>query len=540
MQEQIGNHRIIREIGLGAMGRVWLAHDSVIKRNVAIKELTLPQGIDAEDRQEAIDRFRREAQAAGSLSHPNIVTIFGVEEYEGVPYIVMEYLEGITLSQLLKEGPQSPQKAAGIVSQLADALAYAHSQGVVHRDIKPDNLFLLFDGRLKITDFGIARVMGSSTMTQVGTVMGTPGYMSPEQVRGEQVDWRTDIFSCGVVLYELLTGVKAFNAESLTSVMYKVVHEPPPPLTSLRPDLDPWMVGVVERACAKDPASRYQQASQLVQDLRTHSLSAAVPAAPSTILVPGAAPEAAYAPPARDETVLRAPGQAPPPAPEQAAPSLRRLSAPVLAAIIAACVLLAAGAVVTLVLMLSSSKVTVPDLEGVSFEKARSQLEKLGLEADKSEMASDKYEDGEVFSQSPGPGQQVEKGSTVKLDVAVGQTAATPMVEDKSEAELSAPFWTVVVITLDKRTGHTKQEAEDIAAQVRSAGLHAGVLDTALFGSLRLDYWVVYSGIFKGSNAAQQAKAYVSTVTAAGFGNLFPYEREVAVEGPHEVGPVIP
>jgi len=268
MNERIGRYRILNEIGRGAMGCVWLAFDEVIQRNVAIKELVLDQGVKGEKRKEAIERFKREAQAAGSLSHPNIVVIYGVEESEeGMPLIVMEYLEGMTLSDMIRSGPLRVGRAMNICYQLCDALAYAHSRGVVHRDVKPDNLFILQDGRLKMTDFGIARVMGKSTMTSIGTIIGTPGYMSPEQIRGDDVDWRTDIFSSGVLMYEMLTGVNPFDADTLDSIIYKVVHETPPPMDKYRSDLPPHLQLVFDRACAKNRQIRFQNALEMKRDI---------------------------------------------------------------------------------------------------------------------------------------------------------------------------------------------------------------------------------------------------------------------------------
>jgi serine/threonine-protein kinase len=423
MQERIGHYRIVQEIGHGAMGRVWLAHDDVIKRNVAIKELLFPQGIGEEDKREAIERFEREAQAAGSLSHPNIVTIFNVEEAEGIPFIVMEYLEGATLAQVIQEGPMTVPRSTGILAQLCDALSYAHAHQVVHRDIKPENIFLLFDGRLKVTDFGIARVLGTSTVTQIGTVMGTPGYMSPEQVKGERVDWRTDIFSTGVLLYEMLTGRNPFEADTPTSVMYKVVHEEPPPLSAINPDLPPHLQAVITRACAKDRDARYQDALELKRDLEEKK----APAAP---------------PEPREATVLRAPVEAtvppPPPVPVPPAPSKRRSSTRVIFIIIAVAVVLFAGGLIAIILATSSSssetsEVAVPDLVGITWEEARSEAESAGLDIERSEVSTGEYPEGEVIAQEPAAGEKVEKGSMVNVDVAMSTSDDTQDDTDKDD-----------------------------------------------------------------------------------------------------------
>ena len=430
MQERIGHYRIIQEIGHGAMGRVWLAHDDVIKRNVAIKELLFPQGIGEEDKREAIERFEREAQAAGSLSHPNIVIIYNVEEAEGIPFIVMEYLEGATLAQVIQEGPMTVPRSTAILAQLCDALSYAHAHQVVHRDIKPENIFLLFDGRLKVTDFGIARVLGTSTVTQIGTVMGTPGYMSPEQVKGERVDWRTDIFSTGVLLYEMLTGANPFEAETPTSVMYKVVHEEPTPLSTINPGLPPHLQEVINRACAKDRESRYQDALELKRDLEGRR----APAAAAPAAVPAAPPGP------RQEAVPPAPVPAyipPPPVPVPPTPAKRRYSAKMIFAIIAVAALLFAGGLIAIILATSSSsetsEVAVPDLVGITWEEARSQAESAGLDIERSEVSTGEYPEGEVIAQEPAAGEKVEKGSVVNVDVAMSTSDDTQDDTDKDD-----------------------------------------------------------------------------------------------------------
>ncbi len=421
MRSHIRHYRIIKEIGRGAMGRVYLAYDEVIQRHVAIKELILPEGIDEEERREAVERFKREAQAAGRLSHPNIITIHGVEEEDGVPFIVMEYLEGTTLGQALNSGPLGTEQAVSIASQILNALHYAHQRDVVHRDIKPDNVFILYDGRVKVADFGIARVTGSSTMTQVGTVMGSPGYMSPEQVRGERTDARTDIFACGVILYEMLAGLNPFASGDLTSVMYKVVHEDPPPL----PSAPPYLQAIVSKAIAKDKEARYQDAEQMNRDL----LAGRPPevTSPGTVVLPTSASETVHLAPEPAQpsgTVIR-PGGSAAPALTTVPARARRFKAPVLAALVAALVLVLGGGAILAVLLLSSSQVTVPDLVGVDASDAASLLEKAGLSMDEEEVSYSGYADGEVVSQVPAAGQKVEKGSRVKVEVNRGGASAS-------------------------------------------------------------------------------------------------------------------
>ena len=283
-----GRYRVLREVGRGAMGVVYLARDDRIARNVAIKTLSLDANLSTEDRKEISARFNREAQAAGKLSHTNIVTVYDVGEEEGTFYIAMEYLEGATLTEITAEGPLSIPQATDVIVQVLSALSYAHGHDVVHRDIKPDNIFLLPDGRVKVVDFGIARITSTSTMTQMGQVMGTPGYMSPEQVKGEPVGPPSDIFSVGVLFYELLTGTAAFRSTSATSIMYKIVHEEPEALHLVNPGVPYNLEAVIARACAKNPSARYSDASPMKEDIES-----------------GVAPEMVPSPVSHDGTVLR-------------------------------------------------------------------------------------------------------------------------------------------------------------------------------------------------------------------------------------------
>ena len=414
-----GRYALLHEIGRGAMGQVFLAEDRVLKRKVALKFLSLPQGLDKAERQEAVARFYREAQAAAKLAHPNIVVIYDIDELEGRHFISMEYLEGETLDRVMARGPLPPERAIEIVSQILSALSYAHSQGVIHRDIKPENIFLSAAGTVKVTDFGIARVMGSSTMTQAGTVMGTPGYMSPEQVKGEKVDARTDIFSAGVILYELLTGMRAFAADSLTAVMYRIVNEDPPPLMQVDPSLPAWLQRVVARATAKDPGLRYPDASAMLADLAARGeASLSAPSSPPTVML--AQEEVKEEAPG---TVLRPPS-APLPVPEGTplSPAPSRKKAYLIAAVTSVSVLLVVGGVILALLLLTSSKVTVPDLEGLDLEEAEKLISQTGLELEvEAEVPRSDAEEGEVLSQTPAAGQKLEKGSVVRVDVCGGE-----------------------------------------------------------------------------------------------------------------------
>jgi len=268
--EELGRYQIDAMSGEGAMARVYKAYDPKIDRTLAIKALKSDLLADDEYR----GRFLREAKGAGILSHPNIVTVFDVGEEDRQPYIAMEWVDGKTLADLLKEGRMfTTPEIVEIGIQLTRALDYAHGKGIVHRDVKPGNIMLVRDTlTVKVADFGICRIMESDSkrqaqQTQMGDVMGTPHYMSPEQVLGMAVDARSDLFSAGVVLYQLLTGTLPFDGDSLINVAYKITNADPPSLDKLRPDLPLSMRRVIARALKKSPAKRFQSGAEFAQAL---------------------------------------------------------------------------------------------------------------------------------------------------------------------------------------------------------------------------------------------------------------------------------
>jgi len=267
--KRFGRYLIVSELGRGAMGAVYRAIDPLIEREVAIKTL-LPH-LPEQEMVQVRERFLREARSAGRLNHPNIVTIFDVGEQDGLAYIAMELLEGRTLQQMLAESRRLPvASAADIAAQVADALDHALGFGVVHRDVKPANIMVSAGGRAKLADFGVAH-LPSASMTHTGAALGSPKYMAPEQVIGQPVDPRADIFSLGSVLYEMLTGRTPFEREgesTVFSLMNRIVAEPHVPVTQLDPSLPPAFDRILARALAKEPASRYQRAGEMARDLR--------------------------------------------------------------------------------------------------------------------------------------------------------------------------------------------------------------------------------------------------------------------------------
>ncbi|MFZ3324056.1 MAG: serine/threonine-protein kinase [Usitatibacter sp.] len=279
--EAIGKYRITRALGRGAMGMVYEGFDPVIERRVAIKTI-LSDYLDAIDMEDALARFKREAQAGGRLQHPAIVGVYEYANDKDMAYIVMEYVEGRELKSILHDGPKlAVIDVFEIMKQLLGALDYSHKQGVVHRDIKPANVMIVGGNKVKVMDFGIAR-LESSSLTQVGTVVGTPTHMSPEQLMGLQADGRADLWSSGVILYEMLTGVSPFLAETPAVVMHKVLQSDPKPPSQIVPSLPAGFDAVLARALAKKADERFQSAIEfqaaMLQALRFKDGGAPSPA----------------------------------------------------------------------------------------------------------------------------------------------------------------------------------------------------------------------------------------------------------------------
>lgn len=263
---QFGRFRILKELGRGAMGVVHLAQDPVLGRKVAIKTITLPA--DRREREEYEARFLQEARAAGALNHPNIITVHDVGRENDVAYMALELLEGVELGKLMAQRRMPLPMVLDIGAQIAEGLAFAHHAGVVHRDIKPANIMLVRGTQVKIMDFGIARMRQSEIRTQTGVMMGSPKYMSPEQVSGEAVDHRSDIFTLGVLLYEMASGLAPFSGTDFVQLVFNIASAPHKPLNRVIPGLPDRLTAIVDRALQKDPGARYQDAAQLAADLR--------------------------------------------------------------------------------------------------------------------------------------------------------------------------------------------------------------------------------------------------------------------------------
>jgi len=267
MISTLGRYRIISEIGQGAMGTVYKAVDPIIDRTVAIKTINL--NLSRQELEEYEARFQQEIKAAGRLNHPNIVTIYDVGKTESVAYMAMEFLEGAELKDMIASGNlPAPNQVVDIIAQVAEGLWFAHQQDIVHRDVKPSNIMVMRGGIAKITDFGIARLPNSAVKTMTGLILGSPRYMSPEQVIGKTIDARSDIFSLGVVLYEALTGVAPFDGDNVNAIMYATVNTTPPAPSSLSRAVPPMLDLIVAKAMAKQLDDRYQTIKELGDDLR--------------------------------------------------------------------------------------------------------------------------------------------------------------------------------------------------------------------------------------------------------------------------------
>jgi serine/threonine protein kinase len=265
---KFGRFRVVSELGRGAMGVVYRAEDTTLGRTVAVKTISLTGGT-KEERDIHEGRFLQEARSAGGMSHPAIITIYEMGREGDTAFIAMELLEGRELRDLIREVSLTPTRSVTIAATVADALAYAHERGIVHRDIKPGNIMVLTDGRVKIMDFGIARHREPTVKTQTGVLLGSPQYMAPEQIVGHPFDHRADIFSLGLVLYEMLTGVKPFAGEDIPELTFKVANMAAKPPSHIAPDLPAVLDYIVARALQKRPDERYQTAGELAHDLRS-------------------------------------------------------------------------------------------------------------------------------------------------------------------------------------------------------------------------------------------------------------------------------
>ncbi len=462
-----GRYRVISRLGSGGMADVYLAQDQLLGREMAVKVL---HHHFAED-QEFVERFRREASSAAALSHPNIVGIFDRGEWNGTYYIAMEYVAGRSLKAIVREdGPLAPAAAIDIVVQILRGARFAHRRGVIHRDLKPHNVILDEEGRARVTDFGIARA-GASDMTMTGSIMGTAQYLSPEQAQGYNVSSASDLYSVGVILYELLTGVVPFEGETAVAIAFKQVSATPRAPSELQHGIPASLDAVVLRALAKDPAARYADADELIAALQREREALPVHAgAPVTSAYDGhhtsehhpAAGALLLAPAVVEEYV--------PPDPERRRRALW-WGLGVLA--------LAAVAVLLILLLQPAEMVRVPDVTGRSEQAAGASLRRAGLDPVPSLAPSTTVPTGLLISQSPRAGARVEKGSRVSIVVSRGpESAALISVAGLTGAQASAKLRAAGFKATTKRQPSTTVTAGRVISTEPSAGTEVQVGST--------------------------------------------------------------
>ena len=429
-----GRYRVISRVGSGGMADVYLAEDQLLGRLLAVKLL---HHHFAED-QEFVERFKREASSAAALSHPNIVGIFDRGEWGGTYYIAMEYVDGRSLKDVLRQdGAMDAGSAIDVVIQILRAARFAHKRGVIHRDLKPHNVILDEEGRARVTDFGIARA-GASDMTMTGSIMGTAQYLAPEQAQGHPVSATADLYSIGVILYELLTGVVPFEGETAIAIAYKQVSAQPRSPREVEPSVPVGLDAIVMRSLAKEPSQRFADADEFIAAL-TRERAALGAASPPILVGGGTAPAATAAPPPTDgggglpsgALLLPAADGRRPPDGEHERERLRRIllwGLPALA--------IAAVAVLAVLLLSPAAKVVVPNVGGLSEQAAVAALRRAGLDPVRSLAPSATVASGLVASQTPAAGRRVSHSSHVEIVISRGpEVQPLPVLERLTSAE---------------------------------------------------------------------------------------------------------
>ena len=474
-----GRYRIIRRLGQGGMARVFLATDESLHREVAIKVLADRHADDPH----FIERFQREARAAARLNHPNIVQVYD-QSQGGMAFIVQEYVQGETLKDLIRrESPLEPRRAISIALQILAALRVAHQQGVIHRDVKPQNILIAPDGKVKVADFGIASAGGDTEMTEAGSIVGTAQYLAPEQARGLAVGPPADLYAVGIVLYEMLSGRVPFEGDTAVNVAMRHVQEAPEPLSDRNPLVPADLESVVMRALAKDPRQRYQSADEMGIEL--DRVRQGLPVSDETAVI-GAATLAMTRPmqAAPAETIV-----APPLPPRDAAPprngnpNRRRLW--VLLAVVAAILIAGVaayaltrggsdggGGTTTQPTDTAAALVEIPDVVGQSVEDATAALKAAGLAVLVTKQASNDAPAGQVLAMRPNAGGRVPTGTTVELRVSSGPTTVTvPSVQGAALGDAKAQIEALGLVVEVVEDASDSVAEGNVIAQAPSSGV---------------------------------------------------------------------
>ncbi|MBA2643841.1 MAG: Stk1 family PASTA domain-containing Ser/Thr kinase [Solirubrobacterales bacterium] len=445
-----GRYRLLSRLGHGGMAEVWAAEDSELGRQVALKMLHARLAAD----QDFVERFRREASAAAGLQHPNVVQVYDRGESQGTYYIAMEYLRGLSLKDVVRRGSLEPGYAVELIVQVLKAARFAHRNGIVHRDLKPHNVMLDGEGRVKVTDFGIARA-GASDMTETGSIMGTAQYLSPEQAQGHAVTERSDLYSVGVMLFELLTGRVPFEGESAVTIALRHVSEAPPPPSRLNPAVSPALDAVVLRALEKDPGRRFRDADEFIT-----ALAATGEAPGDATQMTRIAPAAAYVPPS-DPVAAQPVGDD-----DDGGRSWPWWLAGLL-------VLAAVG--LGAYLWLREDTAPVPGVVGREAEVANRLVRRAGFTVDARNVASDSYPRGEVADQDPDGGQELPEGSVVTLSISTGPTQVeVPDVAGNTRDEAEAALEAAGFDTRARRRYSDSVPADQVISTDPAGGERAG------------------------------------------------------------------